>query len=174
MKNANLKLSDIDKIAYGWDSPSYIKKTKDFLREKREEIGDQSVYNKLQDDLLTNLYHPERIKHQINMCYSSIDYKVKVPEVIFFKHHDCHIASAFYSSGFEESNVLSIDGSGEEVTTLLCYASREGIKTIKTFKLPNTLGGFYATFTEFLGFRAYHDEGKVIGLDLKLILKLTI
>ena len=78
-----MNLIDIDKIAYGWDSPSYITKTKDFLRLQSEEIGDQSVYNKLLDDLLTNLYHPEQIKHQMNMCYSSIDYKVKVPEVFF-------------------------------------------------------------------------------------------
>lgn len=164
LKNANLKLSEIDKIAYGWDAPRYISETKDFLKSQRQEVQDKSVYNKLQDDLLINLYHPERIKHQIKMCFSSLDYKVKVPEVTFFKHHDCHIASAFYSSGFDESNVLSIDGSGEEVTTLLCHASKDGIKTIKSFKLPNTLGGFYATFTEFLGFRAYHDEGKVMGL----------
>lgn len=164
LENSNLKLSDIDKIAYGWDAPRYITETKSFFRSRRIETGDQSVYNKLQDKLLMNLYHPERIKHQIKMCLSSIDYNVKMPEVFFFKHHDCHVASAFYSSGFEESNVLSIDGSGEEVTTLLCHASNDGIKTIKSFKLPNTLGGFYATFTEFLGFRAYLDEGKVMGL----------
>lgn len=164
LKNSNLKLSDIDKIAYGWDSPHYVKETKDFLKSQKKDTGDQSKYNELQDDLLTNLYHPERIKHQIKMCFSSIDYKVNVPEIVFFKHHDCHIASAFFCSGFEESNVLSIDGSGEEVTTLLCHASKGGIKTIKSFKLPNTLGGFYATFTEFLGFRAYLDEGKVMGL----------
>ena len=47
---------------------------------------------------------------------------------------------------------------------MLCYANQNKIEVIKSFKLPNTLGGFYATFTEFLGFRAYHDEGKVMGL----------
>ena len=139
LKNSNLKLSDIDKIAYGWDSPHYITETKDFFKSQKKDTGDQSKYNELQDDLLTNLYHPERIKHQIKMCFSSIDYKVNVPDIVFFKHHDCHIASAFFCSGFEESNVLSIDGSGEEVTTVLCHASKEGIKTIKSFKLPNTL-----------------------------------
>ena len=164
LKNSNLKLSDVNKIAYGWDSPRYITNTKKFLELNRIKTADTSTYNKLQEMLLMNLYHPERIKHKIKMCFGSIDYNVKMPEVFFFKHHECHVASAFYSSGFEESNVLSIDGSGEEVTTLLCHASKDGIKTIKSFKLPNTLGGFYATFTEFLGFRAYLDEGKVMGL----------
>ena len=31
--------------------------------------------------------------------------------------------------------------------------------------MPDTLGGFYASFTEYLGFRPYHDEGKVMGLS---------
>ena len=99
------------------------------------------------------------------MCFSSIDYKVNVPDIVFSNITIVTLQVPF-CSGFEESNVLSIDGSGEEVTTVLCHASKEGIKTIKSFKLPDTLGGFYATFTEFLGFRAYLDEGKVKGLAL--------
>ena len=84
--------------------------------------------------------------------------------ILFFSNITIVTLQVPFCSGFEESNVLSIDGSGEEVTTVLCHASKEGIKTIKSFKLPDTLGGFYATFTEFLGFRAYLDEGKVMGL----------
>ena len=30
LENSNLKLSDIDKIAYGWDAPRYITETKIF------------------------------------------------------------------------------------------------------------------------------------------------
>lgn len=164
LKDSNISISDVDKIAYGWDAPRYITETKDFFSLQQEKVSDKSIYNKLQEELLLNLYHPERIKHQIQVSLGLTSKNGIVPEVVFFKHHDCHVASAFYSSGFEESNVLSIDGSGEEVTTLLCHASKSGIKVIKSFKLPNTLGGFYATFTEFLGFRAYHDEGKVMGL----------
>jgi len=161
---AEINLDDVDKIAYGWDSPNYISDTREFFLTQRKKFSDNSLYNNLQEELLMNLYHPERIKYQLQLGLGSLSVKRKIPEIEFFKHHDCHVSSAFYSSGFTEGNILSIDGSGEEVSTLLCYASNNKIKVIKSFKLPNTLGGFYATFTEFLGFRAYHDEGKVMGL----------
>jgi carbamoyltransferase len=31
-------------------------------------------------------------------------------------------------------------------------------------QLPNSLGGFYSTFTEFLGFKSNSEEGKLMGL----------
>jgi carbamoyltransferase len=161
---ANIKLDDVDKIAYGWDSPNYISDTKDFFLKQRKIFSDDYSYNHLQEDLLINLYHPDRIAYQLQISLSFLSEKRKIPPIEFFKHHECHVASAFYSSDFKSSNIISIDGSGEEVSTMLCYANQNKIEVIKSFKLPNTLGGFYATFTEFLGFRAYHDEGKVMGL----------
>lgn len=161
---ASINLDDVDKIAYGWDSPNYITDTKAFFLAQKKKFSDNSSYNNLQEELLINLYHPDRIKHQLQLALGPFSSSRTIPKVEFFKHHECHVASAFFSSGFSEGNILSIDGSGEEVSTLLCYASNNKIEVIKSFKLPNTLGGFYATFTEFLGFRAYHDEGKVMGL----------
>jgi carbamoyltransferase len=161
---ADINLDSVDKIAYGWDCPNYITETKEFFKFQREKFRDKSLYNSLQEDLLLNLYHPDRIQYQLQLSLGKLSISHNIPEVVFYKHHDCHVASAFYSSGFDEANVLSLDGSGEEVSTLLCYANNDKIEVIKSFTLPDTLGGFYATFTEFLGFRAYHDEGKVMGL----------
>ena len=31
-------------------------------------------------------------------------------------------------------------------------------KCIKNFELPNTLGGYYSTFTEFFGFKSNSEE----------------
>jgi len=164
LEYAGLTLDDVDQIAYGWDSPSYITETKKFFLSQPKEFFDSSSYNHLQTELNLNLYHPDRIKYQLQLGLGSLSVNRKLPEIVFLKHHECHAASAFCSSGYSEGNVISIDGSGEEVSTLLCYASNNKIEVIKSFKLPDTLGGFYATFTEFLGFRPYHDEGKVMGL----------
>ena len=76
----------------------------------------------------------------------------------------CHAASTFFCSGFKEANILTIDGSGEDLTTLMCMGKNNKIKVLDKIRIPNSLGGFYATFTEFLGFKPYMDEGKMMGL----------
>ena len=110
---ADINLDSVDKIAYGWDCPNYITETKEFFKFQREKFRDKSLYNSLQEDLLLNLYHPDRIQYQLQLSLGKLSISHNIPEVVFYKHHDCHVASAFYSSGFDEANVLSLDGSGE-------------------------------------------------------------
>ena len=43
---------------------------------------------------------------------------------------------------------------GEEFTGGFYKGNKNKIKCIKKFQLPNTLGGFYSTFTEFFGFKS--------------------
>jgi len=82
----------------------------------------------------------------------------------FIEHHLAHIASAFYPSGFEHSNGLSIDGSGDFVTFAWAECKKNNIKIIKKTYFPNSLGIFYHAMTQFLGFNNYGDEYKVMGL----------
>ena len=60
--------------------------------------------------------------------------------------------------------ILTIDGSGEEHATIIWYGSGTNIEKVKEINLPNSLGWFYSAITEFLGFKAYTGEGKVMGL----------
>jgi carbamoyltransferase len=86
-------------------------------------------------------------------------------KIFFIKHHVAHAASAFFLSPFKKSDILTIDGHGEEDT---CYIGNGfGRKIIQnTFiKYPHSLGLFYGTFTNFLGFRPDVDEWKVMALS---------
>ncbi len=82
----------------------------------------------------------------------------------FVEHHLAHIASAFYPSGFKKANGLSIDGSGDFVSCAIaeCYENKINIKK-KTF-FPHSLGIFYHGMTQFLGFKFYGEEYKMMGL----------
>src|SRR5690625_7955318 len=83
----------------------------------------------------------------------------------YYSHHLCHSASAHYCSGYEDSMVFVNDGVGEVASSTLYYADKEGeFEELAHVDLPHTLGGLYASITEFLGFRAYMDEGKTMGL----------
>jgi carbamoyltransferase len=80
------------------------------------------------------------------------------------EHHMAHMASAFLVSPFEESAILSIDGFGDFCSTMLGAGSGGNLKKIDSVLFPHSLGLFYTSLTQYLGFTAYGDEGKVMGL----------
>jgi len=82
----------------------------------------------------------------------------------FIEHHLAHIASAFYPSGFEKSNGLSIDGSGDFITCAIAECEKKKIKIKKKICFPQSLGIFYHSMTQFLGFKNYGEEYKMMGL----------
>jgi len=165
LKKGGIALDELDGIAYGWDCPRYVTEAKAFFEKQRAgATGPASAYNLLQEELLLNLYHPDRVANTLQIGLGSMSKSWRLPPIKYYPHHLAHAASAFYCSKFDEANVITLDGSGEEVTTLLCRAGPKGIEVLKRFELPHTLGGFYATFTEYLDFKAYQDEGKLMGL----------
>ncbi len=82
----------------------------------------------------------------------------------FIEHHLAHIASAFYPSGFNEANGLSIDGSGDFVSFAYAECKNNKITIKKKNYFPDSLGIFYHAMTQFLGYRNYGDEYKIMGL----------
>ncbi len=85
-------------------------------------------------------------------------------KIIFYDHHMCHAASAFFTSGFSKAHILSIDGHGENETCFMGLGVGKKIKKIDSIKYPHSIGLFYGTITDFLGFKADQDEWKVMAL----------
>lgn len=84
--------------------------------------------------------------------------------VLFTQHHTSHAASAFYPSPFGSAAILTIDGVGEWTTTAWGIGNRNKINLDHELKFPHSLGLFYSTFTQYLGFRINNGEFKVMGL----------
>jgi carbamoyltransferase len=83
----------------------------------------------------------------------------------YLEHHLCHAASAFLVSPFESAAIFTLDGTGEETTTLFSHGQGTQIKPLKRVKLPHSLGQFYSAVTNLLGFDMFGgDEWKVMGL----------
>jgi len=87
------------------------------------------------------------------------------PKVRFVEHHLAHAASAFFVSPFDEAAILTVDGRGESTTTMLAVGQGNRIDKIKEICAPHSLGHLYAAVTNYLGFRAFHDEWKVMGMS---------
>lgn len=127
-----------------------------------------------------------------NDLLSSYIIKPYKNKIKLFNHHLVHAASSYYTSGFEDSAVLVVDGSGSEVqpnireTISFGYAKGKDISFFKqitgkisergqilgkpyedtnnaTTSIENSLGDFYRIFTEFCGFEPL-DAGKLMGL----------
>ncbi|NUM87720.1 MAG: carbamoyl transferase [Bdellovibrionales bacterium] len=87
------------------------------------------------------------------------------PKVHFVEHHLCHAASAFYPSPFEEAAILTIDGRGESTSTMMSVGRGTRIEKLREIKVPHSIGHLYASLTNYLGFRPFHDEWKVMGMS---------
>ena len=82
----------------------------------------------------------------------------------FVEHHRAHLASAFYSSPFEEAMIYSVDGSGDFSTSMWGIGKGNKIKIMGKTCFPHSLGLFYTAASQYLGFHEVGDEYKVMGL----------
>jgi carbamoyltransferase len=83
----------------------------------------------------------------------------------YYDHHLCHLASSYFPSGFDKSLLVSVDGFGDFVSTTAAFGDKSEIRILNKVFFPHSLGIFYQTFTQFLGFKNYGDEYKVMGLS---------
>src|SRR5688572_5542346 len=80
------------------------------------------------------------------------------------EHHEAHAASAFWPSGFDEAAVLTVDGAGEKVTTLMGEMRPSGLVRHRQEVYPRSVGKVWEAVTDWLGFKPQSGEGKVMGL----------
>ena len=82
-----------------------------------------------------------------------------------YHHHQCHLASTWYPSGFDEALVVSYDGIGEIETGLLAVGKGPSLDVFhKGSRYPDSLGLLYSAVTHYLGWRHHCDEGIIMGL----------
>lgn len=90
-------------------------------------------------------------------------YGVAAP-VRFFDHHLCHAASAYYTSGFDQALVVTLDGGGDGLSGTVHRAAGGRLRRLHAVESFHSLGNFYSYVTELCGFRAERHEGKITGL----------
>lgn len=112
----------------------------------------------------------EGIEKEINL-YKSI---FKISDFVFYNHHECHAASAFYLSNFESSLIFSFDGYGNDGNFCVFDADKNGLKKINPFTLT-ALTEFYAYTGNFISEiekkigdsmnNMLANSGKIMGLS---------
>lgn len=87
------------------------------------------------------------------------------PPIERVHHHDAHAASAYYASGFDEANIITMDGSGDGTSCGFYVGKGEDMEVIERFDRPNSIGIFYSMITQYCGFTRDSDEYKLMGLS---------
>ena len=85
-------------------------------------------------------------------------------KLIFCDHHMSHAASSFFTSPFEESAILTVDGAGEWSTATYGVGRGNKIEIIKELRFPHSLGLLYSAFTAYCGFEINEGEYKLMGM----------
>ena len=160
LRDSSLKLDDLDAIVF-YEKP--------FLKFERlietyvsfAPSGFKSFCASMPIWLREKLYQKKFIFDYLK----EIDSKFKNENKIkFSEHHLSHAAGSFFTSPFEESLIVTLDGVGEWATTTCGLGKQNNIDIVKEIHFPHSLGLLYSAFTYFLGFKVNSGEYKVMGL----------
>ena len=161
LEAAGISLGDVTAIALGWDLDLFPDA---YRKGAIERFPAMTRRDHLVTDQNCLLYDPHRVRDELRFALRASGVDEPVPEIIGVPHHRCHAASTFFASDLDEALIVAVDASGELNATTLWHGSGNEIRPLQNWDIPQSLGWFYASITEFLGFRAYSGEGKVMGL----------
>ena len=157
LRFANIDISDVTDIAINTNPLSNInQKIIYFLK--------NYLFGKKKYEIASRLKKKITLKKDLNLLFHPklLSKKVKIH---YIDHHLSHISSAFYPSNFKNAVGLSIDGFGDFCSVCITKCEPKNIKVIKKYLFPHSLGVFYESFTQLIGFKNYGDEYKMMGLS---------
>lgn len=153
LKAGNIKMSEVDIVALNFDpKENFIEKIKFSLLN----IFSYSTIKKV-----GNFYKNKFKKNDLAEYLARNEFKGVICN---FPHHKSHFASSLALSDFDECMGLTIDGFGDFCSTESFFYKNKKICSLKKVFFPHSLGIFYQAVTQYLGFKNYGDEYKVMGL----------
>lgn len=164
LKVAGVSLADVQAVAVNWNLPAYTDGSMtQFYADLRQKYPVDERTIAWQNTALrvfdSNTYYQQHIAHW-RRVYGELDF----PPLYPIPHHRVHALQAAMQSPFAQSIVLTIDGSGDQHCTILWRHEGTAVFPLREIVIPHSLGWVYAAFTEYLGFRAYDGEYKIMGL----------
>ena len=139
-----------------------------FTRKKNDRwLSDNSATDICRADLVA-FYEKPWLK-KTRQFYAGQGWKKTHTEYdVSFPHHMSHAAAGFYTSTFNECNILVVDAIGEWDTISVWKAWMDGdvpkMKKTKSWKYPYSLGLFYSAVTQRIGLKPQEDEYITMGM----------
>jgi carbamoyltransferase len=157
LQEAGAKVGDIDHIAVNRNPTANLLKKALFAFRKHPSLN-------LVKDRLKNATRVRDIKTVLNSEFGVLSENIRA-KIHYVEHHVAHLGSAFFTSPFDQAVVVSVDGFGDFVGAMWGKGEGNRIDIRDRVFFPHSLGLFYLSLTQFLGFPKYGDEYKVMGLS---------
>ncbi|WP_318511083.1 carbamoyltransferase C-terminal domain-containing protein [Photobacterium leiognathi] len=163
LKEANISLDIVDKIAYSWAS--------DFSKDKHLELYFERIVEtclsspkdipilrkRLKDEIINDAEKQKEFNQFL------VDNNV-TEKAIYIDHHESHANAAFLCSPFDDGITVSCDGRGDFQSFTLSKFLNNTFTVLQRETTFDSLGYFYGRITALLGFKPNRHEGKITGL----------
>lgn len=164
LEKAKITISEVEAVGLNWNIDAFSNgEMEKFYRSMEEEYEPDQNTKSWQKGMLKR-YNRESIEGIHHFHWRKVFGDVKFPQIIGLPHHYVHAFQTCFQSNFNQAIALTIDGSGDQHTTVVWKYTNKKLSILKEFRMPDSLGWFYAAITEYLGFHAYNCEYKVMGL----------
>lgn len=154
LREAGLPLASIEHVAVGGDPRINLARRLGHVLLRRPHPA-------LWLDRLLNQRRRSSVAAELEAAFPAQRFQGRVHRV---EHHLAHMASTFLASPFEEAATVSLDGFGDFASAAWGLGRNGAITIDRRIWFPHSLGVFYQAITQYLGFRDYGDEYKVMGL----------
>ena len=153
LQSAKLKMSEVDFVTLNYSPKSNLKQK---ILYSIKNLASLATLKKIMG--FKNKFFQA---NELNLYLSKNNFNGKV---INIDHHMSHMASSYYNSTFDNAAGLTLDGFGDFCSTETFLCNNNKIESLNKVYFPHSLGILYQAITQFLGFKNYGDEYKVMGL----------
>ncbi len=154
LSEAGIRMEDVNHVALNQDTKANINKKIIFTLSKRPSL-------KMLFDRFRNKRKRASVRDYLSKSFPDNKFRGFVHSV---EHHAAHLSSAFHVSPFNNAVVVSVDGFGDFASSAWGIGLGTKIDLQSRVYFPHSLGIFYQSLTQFIGFYNYGDEYKVMGL----------
>jgi carbamoyltransferase len=116
----------------------------------------------------TKILLPNRILYALltaKKLRRTVPVEIEGKKIVYVEHHAAHAASAYYTSPWRTSTVITLDGIGDSSICGTVNIGRKGrIERLWECNGYYSPGIFYSFITKYFGFKPSRHEGKITGL----------
>jgi carbamoyltransferase len=175
LADCGLSLQEVDRVCFGGYGPAYTEGDLDFdtpeLSGPRKLMAIASKQHLLPlDGWFMRTVHQSVSKRLLRYAPARRGSVRQVRAlgyagpITMYDHHRCHAATAYYTSGFPEATVMTMDGGGDGLSGSIWHGKGGRMRRIAVMPKINSPGNFWDYITHICGFSPMRHGGKITGL----------